>query len=282
MGRVPEAAQFRIDPMLPQRFVIKERRKDTVETFSLMLEPTDDCETVEAPLPGQFNMLYAFGVGEAPVSIGGVSGKELLHTIREVGVVTRAMSKLRRGDMVGVRGAFGTGWPLVEARGKDVLLIAGGIGMAALRSAALQLSGSRVAKTVSLLYGARTPDDILYEHEFAMWREGGINLLVTVDRGGGGWGGNVGVVTTLISRVPFEAGNCIIMICGPEIMMKFTVRELKRLGVPEASIFLSMERNMKCAVGFCGHCQFGPDFICKDGPVLRYDRLRDWLKIKEL
>jgi NAD(P)H-flavin reductase len=185
--------------------------------------------------------------------------------------------------MLGVRGPFGSGWPLREAEGKDVVIIAGGIGMAPLRGALLELMRRRKQYgRISLIYGARTPADVLYERDLERLRGRGLDLSITVDRAVGAWHGHVGVVTTLIPRAPFNSHNCVALMCGPEIMMRFATRELQKRGVPDDAIFLSLERNMKCAVGFCGHCQFGPEFICKDGPVLRYDRVARWLAIPEV
>jgi len=233
-------------------------------------------------LPGQFNMIYLFGTGDVPISIAGASNR-LAHTIRSVGMVTRGLNRLRRGDQVGIRGPFGSSWPLEEAVGKDIIIVAGGFGIAAVYSAIWTiLSRRKHYNNVALLYGSRTPRDILYRREFDRWSKRGLELLVTVDRGTSAWSGNVGLVTTLIPQIAFDPSNCIAMICGPEVMMRFTALEFRKYGVPDASLFLSMERNMKCATGFCGHCQFGPEFICKDGPIFRYDRVRNWLNIREL
>jgi NAD(P)H-flavin reductase len=231
-------------------------------------------------------MIYAFGVGEVPISISGdpVKNTALVHTIREVGAVTRAMRNLKPSHGLGVRGPYGSGWPVAEARGADVVIVAGGIGLAPLRPALYHLIAERQHYgRVVLLYGTRTPDDILFRRELQQWNSRfDLEVLVTVDRAVGDWRGNVGVVTSLIPRAPFDPESTVAMVCGPEIMMRFTVQELQRRGVAPESIYLSMERNMKCAVGFCGHCQFGPTFICKDGPIFRYDRLQPLLAIREI
>jgi NAD(P)H-flavin reductase len=226
-------------------------------------------------------MLYLFGVGEIPISISGDPSKpkRLVHTTREVGTVTRAMRKLKRGEVLGVRGPFGSHWPVEDAKGNDVVIVTGGIGLAPLRPALYAILSEREKYgKVVLLYGARTPADILYRQELEQWRARfDLEVHVTVDRAMSGWRGNVGVVTTLIPKAPFDPLNTHAFVCGPEIMMRFTVMELQKRGVPTDAIFLSMERNMKCAIGFCGHCQFGPTFVCKDGPVYRYDRIKEWL-----
>lgn len=272
-------------PMLPVPYRIARRRRDTHDTFTLELVPADGGARVTYA-PGQFNMLYVFGVGEVPISVSGdpTAQKCLVHTVRAVGTVTQAMARLRRGDTVGVRGAYGSAWPLQQAAGCDVVIVTGGIGLAPLRPAIYGLlEQRRKYGRIVLLYGARTPADLLYAEELAQWR-GRFDLHVdaTLDNAGAEWFGKVGVVTRLIPTAPFDPDHTVALICGPEVMMRYTVRELRQRGVADENIYLSMERNMKCAVGFCGHCQYGPSFICKDGPVYRYDRIRDWLAIREL
>jgi NAD(P)H-flavin reductase len=269
--------------MFPQPFCIRKRRSETLDTFTLEIEPAKVKQAFRFAA-GQFNMLYVFGVGEVPISIcADPRSKSLMHTTRAVGPVTKAMSRLRRGDILGVRGPFGSIWPVEQLDGRDVVVVAGGIGLAPLRGALHQLvrRRKRLGKLV-FLYGARTPDDILYKRELEHWRNRGLQIEVTVDRAPSSWLGHVGVVTALIRRAPFDPGNTAAMICGPEVMMRYAVLELQKRGVLAENIFLSMERNMKCAVGFCGHCQFGPEFICKDGPILRYDRIANWFGICEL
>ena len=272
-----------IDPMLPQPFLVRRVRRETPDTFTVEIEPVNNGKLFKFA-PGQFNMLYVFGIGEIAISIcADPRGRSLMHTTRVVGTVTKAMRRLRRGDVLGVRGPFGSCWPIEQATGHDVVLIAGGIGLAPLRGALSQLLRRRNKPgKVVLLYGVRTPEDMLYRHELERWRSAGLQIFATADRATGSWPGHVGVVTALIPRAPFDPGNTVAMVCGPEVMMRYTVLELQKRGISEKSIFLSMERNMKCAVGFCGHCQFGPEFICKDGPVFRYDRVKKWLEIWEL
>ncbi len=237
-------------------------------------------------LPGQFNMLYLFGIGEVPISISGDPVREdlLVHTVRKVGTVTEAIGRLKQGESIGVRGPFGTPWPLEESKGDDLLLIAGGVGLAPLRPVIYEVLARRGEYgRFLLLYGARTPADILYKRELQRWR-GRFDMYVdvTVDSAPSGWRGHVGVVTTLIERARFDPFHTTAMVCGPEVMMRFAVRALKERGLGEERIFLSMERNMKCGIGLCGHCQFGPYFVCKDGPVFRYDRIKDLLWRKEV
>src|SRR6516165_8393372 len=271
------------NPMFPQTFRVRRVRRETPDTFTLEIEAANGDRTFSFA-PGQFNMLYAFGVGEIAISISAdPDDKSLTHTTRVVGTVTKALGKLRPGDSLGVRGPFGTKWPVEHVTGHDVVVVAGGIGLAPLRGALEHLLRRRKQfGRLVLLYGVRTPEDVLYRRDLERWRSEGLQIYLTVDRATGSWGGHVGVVTSLISHAPFDPVTAVAMICGPEIMMRYTVLELQKRGLAEERIFLSMERNMKCAIGFCGHCQFGPEFICKDGPVFRYDRIKNWLGIREL
>jgi NAD(P)H-flavin reductase len=277
--------QAAADPMVPRPYRVQRVRHETGDTFTLDLAPADSA-TTGSFAAGQFNMLYAFGVGEVPISISSApeAGSALQHTTRVVGTVTKALGRLKRGDMLGIRGPYGSHWPLAEAAGGDCLLVAGGIGLAPLRSALYQLMGHRGDyRRLVLLYGARTPEDLLFRRELERWRgKFDMEIAVTVDRAGSAWRGNVGVVTSLIARAPFEPANVVALVCGPEVMMRFTIMELQRRGVAAERIYLAMERNMKCALGFCGHCLYGPAFICKDGPIFRFDRLAPWFSIPEV
>ncbi|MDX2044844.1 MAG: FAD/NAD(P)-binding protein [Acidobacteriota bacterium] len=263
------------DPMLPEPYRIARVRRETHDTFTLELLPINSARAMSFA-PGQFNMLYVFGTGESAISISGATTDErLVHTIRAVGTVTRALQRLKRGDVIGVRGPFGTSWPMQEAIGRDVVIVTGGIGLAPLRPVIYQVLAQRAqyGKFV-LLYGARTPRDLLYARELEKWRgQFDCGVEITLDTADNDWRGNVGFVTALIPSAQFNPTNTVAMICGPEVMMRFTAQELRKRGMRDEQIYLSLERNMKCAVGFCGHCQYGPHFICKDGPVFRYDRI---------
>lgn len=268
--------------MLTRPTRIRKVVRESAETFTLEL---DDPEA-PAFAPGQFNMLYVFGTGEVAISLSGDPERRgtWVHTTRAVGTVTRAMQRLRRGGAIGVRGPFGTGWPVAAARGGDVVVIAGGIGLAPLRPVLYAIIARRAEfGKVVLLYGARTPEDVLYGGELERWRtRHGIEVAVTVDRASRAWPGHVGVVTALVPRVSFEPGRTTAMVCGPEIMMRFTAQALTAQGVPAERIHVSLERNMKCALGWCGHCQLGPEFVCKDGPVFPYPRVARALLTREL
>jgi len=266
--------------MLPNLYRVQRTRWDTGDTFSLELAPIagGDIPAYEA---GQFNMVYIYGVGEIPISISGDPARRdvLIHTTRAVGTVTRVMSKLEVGGVLGIRGPFGTAWPVDAARGKDIVIVAGGIGLAPLRPAMYRVLAMREHYgRVVLLYGARTPGDVLYRKQLEQWRsQFDLDVFVTVDRATGNWRGSVGLVTQLIGRAPFDPHNTLAMICGPEVMMRFTTMELEKRGVSGDNIYVSLERNMKCGIGLCGHCQFGPSFVCKDGPVFRHSQVQHLL-----
>jgi NAD(P)H-flavin reductase len=272
------------DPFVPLPYRVGRVRRETRDITTLELAPI----TGERPAyqPGQFNMLYVFGIGEVAISMSGdpAAGGGYVHTVRNVGAVSGAIAGLEAGAMLGVRGPFGTAWPTGPAAGSDVVFVAGGLGLAPLRPAIYQVLAQRGRYgRVVLLYGTRNPPDILFRHEMERWRRRlDVDILVTVDHADASWRGNVGVVPKLIARAGFDPHNTIAMVCGPEVMMRFTAGALTAAGLPAEHIYLSMERNMKCAIGLCGHCQFGPDFICKDGPVMRYDRIMDILAVREI
>ncbi len=274
------------DPMVPFLMKIRKTSWETNDIFTILLEHDEDNRKTFRFKPGQFNMLYAFGQGEAAISICSDSSKDtsIAHTIHRVGYVTSALSALKKGDVIGVRGPFGSSWPVDEAKGKDVVIVAGGIGLAPLRPAIYYIFRHRKNYgRVILLYGARTARDILYRVELEEWtRKHKIEILTTVDRSDSSWRGNVGVVTELFSYIKLEPNSTFAMVCGPEVMMKYSIDELKSKGVPKHNIYLSMERNMKCAIGFCGHCQYGANFICKDGPVFNFSHVKRIFDIREL
>lgn len=260
---------------------VREEMAD-VATLELTLA---DAPGAVAPAPGQFAMLYAFGVGEAAISFSGdpAQPSRLVHTIRRVGAVSTALTRLGVGDGLGVRGPFGQGWPMQAIAGRDLVVMAGGLGLAPLRPVMLSaLRGPARPRRLTLLCGAREPELILYRDELDRWRREGAEVLVTVDHASPGWDGDVGLVTALVARAGFEPENAVAFVCGPEVMMRFSAVALEEAGVSAARIWLSMERNMKCAVGLCGHCQFGAAFVCKDGPVFRFDAIRSRLCVREI
>jgi NAD(P)H-flavin reductase len=273
------------DPMQPLLYRIRQREKETEDTFTLEMEAANGAG-IAGFGAGQFNMLYVFGIGEIPISISSnpASAHRIAHTTRAVGTVTRALNELRPGDMVGVRGPYGSCWPVEEAVGHDIVIVSGGIGLAPLRPALYHFLNQRERYgRIVLLYGARTPEDILYRRELEQWRSRlDLEVYVTVDRATGRWRGNVGLVTTLIRRAPFDPLNSVAFVCGPEVMMYFTLKELIRRGVRLQTINLSMERNMKCGIGLCGHCQFGPHFVCQTGPVFRAGSVEALSNLREV
>ncbi len=236
--------------------------------------------------PGQFNMLYIPGCGESAISHSGppsLDGNKIVHTIRFVGRVTDAIAKLRVGDRLGVRGPFGTAWPMDRCKGRDVIVVAGGIGLAPLRPALYSFMENRDDfGRVVLLYGSRSPELLLYAEELESWKERGIEIQVTVDRATESWQGAVGVVPLLLDRLAGLKPNFTeVVMCGPEVMMHYSALSAIKRNIPKESIWLSIERNMQCAVGLCGHCQLGPVFVCRQGPVFRYDAIENLLKVRD-
>jgi NAD(P)H-flavin reductase len=277
--REPTAAAPWIEP---QYWQVTAVRLEAPGVVTLDLAPPEPFEF----LPGQFNMLYQPGIGEVPISISGrpAETSRVLHTIRDVGPVTKALCAVQPGELVGVRGPYGTAWPVTAAEGGDLMIVAGGIGLPPLRPALYQALSSRDRfGRVVLLYGARTPDDLLFADELSTWRARfDLDVLVTVDAADPDWRGNVGVVPDLVKRAPFDPRTTTAFIVGPEIMMRFTVRALHAAGVSDDRVYVSMERNMQCAVAMCGHCQLGPFLICRDGPVFSYTQLARWLAVREV
>lgn len=264
------------------RYLVAARHAETGDTVTLMLRPA--AEPVPAPGPGQFTMLYAYGVGEVPVSVSGCGAAGgLVQTIRSVGAVTRALCAAVPGDMIGVRGPFGAGWQVGRAEGRDMLIVAGGIGLAPLRPVVLAALAERARyDRVVLLVGARSPADLIYVRELETWRVRGADVRVTVDRGVAGWNGHVGVVTALIEDAVADPAWTAAFVCGPEIMMRLTAQALADRGVPAADIQVSLERNMQCGTALCGHCQLGPLLLCRDGPVVSYAEAAPLVAVREL
>jgi anaerobic sulfite reductase subunit B len=275
-------AEPQLAPMTPRPFRVLTRRRETGDTWTLELEPVGGPPL--APRPGQFTMLYAFGIGEVPISVSRVDGPRLVHTVRAVGAVSDAICSTRPGAMLGVRGPFGNAWPVDAAKGRDVVIVAGGIGLAPLRPALLHVLAHRGDfEAAVLLYGSRTPRDLLYRTELdRLAARDDLAVRVTVDAAEGDWRGMVGVVPKLVGEAPFDPATAIAMVCGPEIMMRYTAQALLERGVTADRIFASMERNMTCGLGYCGHCQLGPTLICRDGPVYRWDELEKLTAVREL
>ena len=263
------------DPMLPHPAAVRAIRPEAygISTFSLeYLDPAPQTGFV----PGQFNMIHLPGFGEVAISICSDPNTPNVmdHTIRYAGSVTRAIGRLRVGDTVGMRGPYGNPWPMQLAEGKDLMIVSGGIGLAPLRPVILEAIHRRSSfGRVLVLYGGRTPQDLLYTGEFEKWQDGGIEMNVSVDRADETWKGQVGVIPMAFYRIRLDHRNTLVFSCGPEIMMRFVIYEAMARRIPKEAIYVSMERNMKCAIGFCGHCQLGPVFICKQGPVFQFSTI---------
>jgi anaerobic sulfite reductase subunit B len=275
-------ADPRREALTPLPFVVTGREQETEDTWTIALEAVaHDGPSVR---PGQFLMVYAFGIGEVPISVSRLpdDGLPLALTVRSVGAVTASICSASPGDVLGVRGPFGNEWPVDEGLGGDVVVVAGGIGLAPLRPVVLATVRRRDEfGSVALLYGARTPPDLLYRRDLDAWRET-IDVDVTVDAAAGGWIGRVGVVPKLVAAASFRADRATAFVCGPEIMMRFTVDALLERGLSPDRIHVSLERHMDCGVGLCGHCQLGPTLICRDGPVYPYSAIAPLLEVRQL
>ena len=269
---------------------IKKETRDTA-TYALRIKSGEIRKSYRFS-PGQFNMLYIPGIGEAPISISSSpADHDLLHTVRIAGDVTTSLSRLTAGSAIGMRGPFGKGWPLEELGDSDLMIIAGGLGIAPLRSVIRHVLKNHAEKRSrrdstlkrAILYGAKTPKDIVFRDEFPRYRDV-FQVLLTVDKADPEeyWKGDVGLVTGLFDKISFHPLQTVVFLCGPEIMMQTTVRELILRGVPAEKIFLSLERNMNCGMGICGHCFFGPKFVCKDGPVFKFADIDELMGIKEI
>jgi len=259
-------------PMTPVPHRVVGRREETKDVMTLSVAPLADRPMVFRP--GQFNMLTAFGVGEVAISVSSAPGEAgpLRHCLRDVGPVTHALCRARVGDLIGVRGPFGTDWgigDLDRSGGGDIVVVAGGIGLAPLRGAVEQLVREGTGR-IFLIIGAREPAQVIFADDLRAWAEAGAEVAVTVDVAPAGWGGHVGVVTSLLGGSRFDPARTDAMVCGPEIMMRLTARALIDRGVDPTRIRVSLERNMQCGVGWCGHCQLGPLLLCRDGPILPY------------
>ena len=281
MHRLPAA-----DPAAPPEAMIPSphRVAETHDTWTLELEPQGPALAPFAP--GQFAMIQAFGVGEVPISICSDPDKPgaLVHTIRAVGSVSGAICASARGATLGVRGPFGVPWPIADYEGSDIVVVGGGLGLAPLRPVIDHVLAHRERfRRLVVLYGGRSPAELLFVKALQEWRARfDVEVDVIVDAAGSDWLGKVGVVPSLVARADFDTASAAAMIVGPEVMIRFAVEALHERGMRSEDIYVSLERNMQCAVGHCGHCQIGPLFVCKDGPVFRHDAIGPWLRVREL
>jgi NAD(P)H-flavin reductase len=278
---MPEPA----NALIPRPFEVVSTRRETHDVTTLMVEPADDRSCFEFE-PAQFGMIGVPGVGEVPISFSNHpdTSRCLAVTIRAAGAVTAAITSTGVGGVISVRGPYGTAWPIDLVTGRDVLFVAGGLGLAPLRSGIFAVAEESSQRgSIGIVYGARTPGDMLFKGDLEIWSElVDVKVHLTVDHADDGWSGEVGLVTALFDTALAALTTPLVMMCGPDIMMINASRDLVARGVAADNIWLTMERNMKCAVGLCGHCQFGPLFVCKDGPVFRYDQISELLEIPEV
>ncbi|MGO8699373.1 MAG: FAD/NAD(P)-binding protein [Limisphaerales bacterium] len=228
--------------------------------------------------PGQFAQISLFGVGEFPASLPpSPTEEQTFFTIRQVGSCTAALHQLKEGDHFAVRGPYGNGFPMEEYYGKNLVFVAGGIGLIPLRSCIVYaLEHRQKFQRIQVFYGAKTPGELMYVANFREWKEKGLECYLTVDRAGQEWNGNVGVVGSLfkIPGVTIPVDHTVAFVCGPPIMFRFVIKDLLALGFQERNIVSTLERYMKCGVGKCGHCCIGVAYICVDGPVFTYEQIK--------
>jgi NAD(P)H-flavin reductase len=271
--------------MTPVPYRVRSRVGENRDSATLRLDPVRD--SLPAPAPGEFMMMYAFGIGEVAISVSGVptvADEAITHTIRSVGAVSRALHDAQEGSVIGMRGPFGTSWGLADAAGRDLIIVAGGVGLAPLRPVVLAaLAAPERFGKVTLIAGARSRDDFLFAGELAEWGAAeSLDVHLTVDVPVQGWPGEVGFVTEPLHRLPLRPDRTTAFLCGPEPMMRNGAAELLRKGMAASDIRVSLERNMQCGIGWCGHCQLGPLLLCRDGPVVGYDVAEPLLRVKEL
>jgi len=272
--------------LLPEPAEIVEKRSFAPDIHAYRLRLVDPAARPRFDFtPGQFNMVYVPGVGEVAISISSdPDDEDLEHTIRIVGRTTRVIAELGPGDMLGLRGPFGNGWPLHEARFKDVVVVTGGIGCAPVTGAIDYMFRRRASfGHLTVMHGVKKPADLVHRTRFEAWRrEPDTTVLLTADQPDRAWRDRSGVVTELFDQIEMAPERTVAFLCGPEVMLHFATRTLRRRGLADDRIFLSLERNMHCAVGLCGHCQLGPEFVCKDGPILPYRRVARFFRVRGL
>ena len=276
---MPETA----NAMIPRAFEVVAKRRETHDVTTLMVEPADG-RSCFGFVPAQIGMIGIPGVGEVPISFSNHpdSSRCLSVTIRAAGAITTAITNAEVGAVISVRGPYGTAWPIEETEGRDVLFVAGGLGLAPLRSAIFAVAEGSARGSVGIVYGARTQHDMLFRGDLEIWNElDDVRVHLTVDEGDDGWEGEIGLVTGLFDQALDRLTNPLAIMCGPDVMLINACRDLNERGIPSTDIWVTMERNMKCGIGLCGHCQFGPLFVCKDGPVFRYDQVSELYSVKE-
>ena len=267
------------NPYMPFEAEVVERIQESPTIFTLRLRFIDAEQQKHYHFePGQFNMVYLYGVGEVAISIVSDPEDEQLydHTIRVVGRVTRGLAQVQQGQRVGIRGPFGRGWPLQQAEGHDVLIVTGGLGCAPVVSVINYIISRRDRfGRLTIMQGVKHSDDLLWRQRYELWSQmSDTHVVIAADQGGRQWPWHIGPVIGMFDELNLQPGRTIVMMCGPEGMMHAAIKRLHEMGVPEDMLFISMERNMHCAVGHCGHCQYGGHFVCKDGPVFSFNEIK--------
>ncbi len=264
-----------VNPYSLTELDIIETVKETADTVTLRIESFRDYS------PGQYNMIYIFGLGEVPITISGRSNGIIEHTVRSAGDVTGQIVRLKPGDKIYIRGPYGNSWDLDRAEGKQLVLISGGLGLAAIKWIMEEAIAKKDKfKGILSLYGSKSYDSLLYRYRYEEWTSQ-IDFRITIDRPDERWNGDVGLITDLIKKSEIHK-DAVVFMCGPDPMVKFSVIELSKKGVPLENIYVSMERHMKCSIGICGHCMFGPYFVCKDGPIFKYSSIKEFFERKEV
>ncbi len=274
-----------VNAMAPVAYRVRSRVVENADSVTLCLDPAD--AVLHSPAPGEFMMLHAFGIGEIAISVSGdpsVTDGSITHTIRSVGAVSAALCAAEPGATIGVRGPFGTPWGLEQAAGRDLVIVAGGVGLAPLRPIVLGVLAERAQfGRVVLIAGARNTRDFLYAGELAGWQDDPrLEVHFTVDVPIQGWPGEIGFVTAPLLGLSLQPERTTAFVCGPEAMMASCAGVLTAKGLAPEDVRVSLERNMQCGIGWCGHCQLGPLLLCRDGPVVGYDVARPLLEVKEL
>ena len=264
---------------VPRTAIVLDSREEAqgIQTLTLALLDEKMREIPFSFFPGQFVEVSVFGVGEAAISISSNPSEkgQFEISVKNVGNVTNALSNMKKGSFVGIRGPFGNSYPIEDAFGKNVILLGGGIGIAPMKSTLLSILQQRKNfKKIFLFYGAKCAEELCYQNEFEEWRKNGVEVLVTLDKTCATWKGSVGLITELMKKTKLPSGNSMVFCCGPPAMIKFSVEELLKKGFKEEDVYVSLERLMQCGTGKCGHCMIHEKYVCLDGPVFRYDKAK--------
>lgn len=272
------------DPYLPMRAQVKENRPEVPDVVTLALTLCDPVQRADFRFKfGQFNMLCLPGIGDVPISIMGREEDKILHTVRAVGRTSKQLIRLQPGAILGLRGPFGNEWPLQQAKGKDAVFITAGLGCAPVVAAIQQaIQHAEQYRRIVILQGVKYRHDLLWQHQYNAWREVSNTqvLLAASEEQYHSRHWSLGMVTVLLEQAEFDSQDCIVMMCGPEPMLSASMKSLLARGVPAENCYLSLERNMQCGIGHCGHCQMGEPFLCQQGPIFSFPKIRRWLAIR--